>query len=35
VYTKAGKLEVEWPENGRLKLTSTANIAAEGNYYEA
>lgn len=35
VHTKAGKLAVEWPENGRLKLTSTANIVAEGNYYEA
>jgi diaminopimelate epimerase len=34
VHTKAGKLDVEWPENGRLKLTSTANIVAEGNYYE-
>lgn len=35
VRTKAGKLMVEWPENGRLKLTSTANIVAEGNYLEA
>ncbi len=35
VYTKAGKLVVEWPEGGRLKLTSTANIVAEGNYLEA
>jgi diaminopimelate epimerase len=35
VLTKAGKLEVEWPENGRLRLTSTANIVAEGNYLEA
>ena len=35
VHTKAGKLVVEWPENGRLKLTSTANIVAEGNYLEA
>ena len=35
VHTKAGKLEVEWPENGRLKLTSTANIVAEGNYFES
>jgi diaminopimelate epimerase len=34
VYTKAGKLTVEWPENGRLKLTSTANIVAEGRYLE-
>ena len=31
----AGKLAVEWPENGRLKLTSTANVVAEGNCYEA
>ena len=35
VYTKAGKLMVEWLENGRLKLTSTANVVAEGNYLEA
>jgi diaminopimelate epimerase len=35
VHAKAGKLIVEWPENGRLKLTSTANIVAEGNYLEA
>jgi diaminopimelate epimerase len=35
VHTKAGKLRVEWPENGRLKLTSTANIVAEGRYLEA
>lgn len=35
VHAKAGKLLVEWPENGRLKLTSTANIVAEGNYLEA
>ena len=35
VHTKAGKLAVEWPENGRLKLTSTASTVAEGNYYEA
>jgi len=35
VHTKAGKLAVEWSENGRLKLTSTANIVAEGNYLEA
>jgi diaminopimelate epimerase len=33
VRTKAGKLTVEWPENGRLKLTSTATIVAEGHYY--
>jgi diaminopimelate epimerase len=35
VFTKAGKLVVEWLENGRLQLTSTANIVAEGNYLEA
>jgi diaminopimelate epimerase len=35
VHAKAGKLVVEWPENGELKLTSTANIVAEGNYLEA
>jgi diaminopimelate epimerase len=35
VHAKAGKLTVEWPEGGRLKLTSTANIVAEGNYLEA
>lgn len=34
VHAKAGRLVVEWPENGRLKLTSTANIVAEGNYLE-
>ena len=35
VHTKAGRLTVEWPENGRLKLTATANVVAEGNYLEA
>jgi diaminopimelate epimerase len=35
VHTKAGKLVVEWPEGGRLKLTSTANIVAEGNYFDS
>jgi len=35
VRAKAGKLTVEWMDNGRLKLTSTANIVAEGNYLEA
>ena len=35
VHAKAGKLVVEWPENGHLKLTSSANIVAEGNYLEA
>jgi diaminopimelate epimerase len=34
VHAKAGDLVVEWPENGRLKLTSTANIVAEGQYLE-
>jgi len=32
VHAKAGDLIVEWPENGRLKLTSTATVVAEGNY---
>jgi diaminopimelate epimerase len=35
VRTKAGKLRVEWPENGRLKLTSSATIVAEGRYLQA
>jgi diaminopimelate epimerase len=35
VNTHAGRLQVEWPENGRLKLTSTANVVAEGQYLEA
>jgi diaminopimelate epimerase len=35
VHARAGDLIVEWPESGRLKLTSTANIVAEGNYLEA
>jgi len=35
VHAKAGKLQVEWPENGRLKLTSTACIVAEGNFFES
>jgi diaminopimelate epimerase len=34
VKTRAGRLQVEWPEGGRLKLTSTANIVAEGRYLE-
>jgi diaminopimelate epimerase len=33
VRTKAGKLLVEWPENGRLKLTATASVVAEGQYF--
>jgi diaminopimelate epimerase len=35
VHAKAGELHVEWPEHGRLKLTSTARIVAEGNYFES
>jgi diaminopimelate epimerase len=35
VHAKAGDLIVEWPANGRLKLTSTAKIVAEGVYLEA
>jgi diaminopimelate epimerase len=35
VHAKAGDLVVEWQENGRLKLTSTAKIVAEGTYLEA
>jgi len=35
VHAKAGTLQVEWPESGRLKLTSTARIVAEGNYFES
>jgi diaminopimelate epimerase len=35
IHAKAGDLVVEWPENGRLKLTSTANVVAEGKYLEA
>jgi diaminopimelate epimerase len=35
VHAKAGVLVVEWLESGRLKLTSTANIVAEGKYLEA
>jgi len=34
VHAKAGTLIVEWQENNRLKLTSTANIVAEGKYFE-
>lgn len=34
VHTKAGRLLVDWLESGRLKLTATANIVAEGNYLE-
>ena len=35
VHSRAGKLKVEWPENGRLKLTSTATIVADGRYHQA
>ena len=35
VHALAGSLAVEWPENGRLKLTSSANIVADGRYLEA
>jgi diaminopimelate epimerase len=35
VHTKAGKLLVEWPPDGRLRLTSTASVVAEGNYFQA
>jgi diaminopimelate epimerase len=35
VFTRAGKLRVEWPENGRLKLTSTAAVVAEGRYLDS
>ena len=35
VHAKAGRLVVEWQQNGRLKLTATANIVAEGKYLEA
>jgi diaminopimelate epimerase len=34
VHTVAGKLDVEWPENGRITLTSTAVVVAEGRYHE-
>src|SRR5262249_20328287 len=34
VHAKAGTLIVEWQENNRLKLTSTANIVAEGKYFK-
>lgn len=34
VHTVAGNLLVEWPENGRLKLTSTASVIAEGRYHQ-
>jgi diaminopimelate epimerase len=34
VHTVAGKLRVEWPENGQLKLTATAVVIAEGRYHD-
>jgi diaminopimelate epimerase len=34
VHTRAGELEVEWGENGRLMLTATAHVVAEGRYLE-
>jgi diaminopimelate epimerase len=34
VHAAAGNLVVEWPENGHLKLTSTATVVAEGRYHE-
>ena len=34
VHSRAGDLYVEWPEAGRLKLTSRANVVAEGRYLE-
>jgi diaminopimelate epimerase len=34
VHTKAGTLQVEWQDDNRLKLTSTANVVAEGRYLE-
>lgn len=35
VHARGGTLAVEWQENGRLKLTATANVVAEGRYLEA
>ena len=35
VNAVAGRLVVEWPEDGRLTLTSSANVVAEGEYLEA
>lgn len=34
IHAVAGTLLVEWPENGRIKLTSTAAVVAEGRYHE-
>ena len=35
VHAKAGELLVEWRKDGRLWLTSTAHVVAEGRYREA
>jgi diaminopimelate epimerase len=35
VHTRAGDLLVEWRNDDRLRLTSTANVVAEGRYLEA
>lgn len=35
IHSKAGRLVVEWPEGGRLKLTSTAAVVAEGRYHDS
>jgi diaminopimelate epimerase len=35
VRAKAGRLLVEWPEGGRLKLRAAASVVAEGTYLEA
>ena len=32
VHTRAGQLDVEWAKDGKLKLTSTAEVVAEGRY---
>ena len=34
VSTEAGDLHVEWRDDGRLWLTATANVVAEGRYLE-
>lgn len=34
VHTRGGRLFVDWQDNGRLKLISTANVVAEGRYFE-
>jgi diaminopimelate epimerase len=35
VRTIAGQLLVQWPENGRLNLTATASVVAQGQYFGA